>query len=351
MGISRNWNVFLIASVLLLAFVHSVAPIDSPKSIVFLRPQECLLQKDPSTSLASSLKIAVELGCKSIRIAAGEWQVNETILLENISSPVSIHGDTIAPVIQGRLIVIRRVKNLTLENLTLEGNIEMEQTEDITFRNILFDRGGLFLTGKKCNQPNECTSFNRGIRVEGCTFENSIRGIRAERMENSVIQNNRFKGNPVTCSPETVGIDLDGSSEDLDRLLELGHNKGNLIVQNSFEQDSSIGIRVRDSWANTIRDNHFKRSYRAMEFHQGARHNQVLQSYITYLSQQLTSGACAAPCAIYVGPGSVNNIFWNNFFEQNFELQFLETNRNRTFVIDESGEQNVFRSDFQKINR
>ena len=166
-----------------------------------------------------------------------------------------------------------------------------------------------------------------------------------------MIQNNRFKGNSVTCSPETVGIDLDGSTEDLDRPLELGHSKGNLIVQNSFEQDGSIGIRVRDSWANVIRDNHFRRSYRAMELHQGARHNQVLQSYISYLSQQLTSSACSTPCAIYLGPGSVNNIFLNTFFEQNFELQFLETNRNRTFVIDESGQQNVFRSDFQKITR
>ncbi|MCI0417523.1 hypothetical protein L0222_32555 [bacterium] len=281
-------NLCLVASIILVTFLQIEAAIDSPQLTEAVSSRECVLQKDPETSLASSLKTALERGCKSIRIPSVEWQLNETIILENISSPVSIYGDTVSPVIRGRspLILIRRAKNLNLENLTLEGNIEMDQTENITFRNILFDRGGLLLTGKKCNQPNECTSFNRGIRVEGCTFENCVRGIRAERLEDSVIQNNTFKGNPVTCSPETVGIDLDGSSEDLDRPLELGHNKGNLIVQNSFEQDSSIGIRVRDSWANTIRDNHFKRSYRAMEFYKGARHNQVLQSYISYLSQR-----------------------------------------------------------------
>jgi hypothetical protein len=187
--------------------------------------------------------------------------------------------------------------------------------------------------------------------VENCVFENCTRGIRAERLENSRIADNRFIGSPASCTNESIGIDLDGSSEDLDRPLELGHSKGNQILQNSFEQEASIGIRIRDSWGNILRENAFVRVYRAIELYDGARHNQVLQSYITYLSQQPVSAACLASCAIYLGPGSVNNIFVNNFFEQNFELQFLESNRNRTYVIDESGQQNVFRSDFLRINR
>lgn len=286
-----------------------------------------------------------------IRLAEGVWQLEETILLEDAPPSITIRGDTMASVLQGRspLMIIRRTNNLTIENLTLEGTVELDQTEGIVFRNILFRRGGLFFTGKKCNQPNECTSFNRRVLIEECIFENCARGIRAERLESSIIEKNRFTGSPATCSPEIIGIDLDGSSEDLDRPLELGHNKGNQIIQNSFEQESSIGIRIRDSWANILRDNHFTRSYRALEFNEGARYNQILQSHIGYLSQQPTSGACRSACGIYLGPASVNNIFWNNFFEQNFELQFLESNRNKTYVIDESAGQNIFRSDFLKI--
>jgi hypothetical protein len=308
---------------------------------------------DPESSPAASFQEALHRGCRMIRISGGEWDFADPLLFENVTEPVLIRGEGVAPVFSGRspLIVIRQSKGITLENLVLEGDVEMDQTEDIAFRDILFRRSGVRLTGKRCNQPNECTSFNRRVLIEDCIFENSSRGIFAERIEHATIQRNRFIGSPAACSPESVGIELDGSSEDLDRPLELGHNKGNQVLQNSFERESAIGIRVRDSWANLIRDNRFVRSYRAMEFQGGARHNQILQSYIGYLSQQPSSGACPAPCAIYLGPGSVNNIFTNNFFEQSFELQYLETSRNRTFVIDESGNQNTFRSDFLRINR
>jgi hypothetical protein len=184
--------------------------------------------------------------------------------------------------------------------------------------------------------------------VENCTFVNCRRGIRAERLENSRLEGNRFVGDPASCSAEVIGIDLDGSTEDLDRVLQYGHSKGNQILLNSFEQESVIGIRIRDSWGNILRDNHFAGSHRAIELQEGARHNQVLQSYIAYLSQQHVSAACRPASAIYLAPGSVNNVLWNNFFEQNFELQFLESNRNRTFIIDESGGQNVIRSDFHR---
>lgn len=313
--------------------------------------QECHLSQDPKMSLASSLKLAIERDCRLIRLAEGIWQLEEQILLDDIPSPITIGGNMVAPVLQGKspLIIIRRTKNLTIENLTIEGTVELDQTEGITFRNILFRRGGLTFIGKKCNQPNECTSYNRRAVVEECIFENCARGIRAERLESSIIEKNRFTGSPATCNPEIIGIDFDGSSEDLDRPLELGHNKGNQIIQNSFEQESSIGIRIRDSWSNVIRDNQFTRSYRALEFYEGARYNQILQSHIGYLSQQPATGTCRTPCGIYLGSGSINNIFWNNFFEQNFELQFLQSNRNKTYVIDESAGQNIFRSDFLRI--
>jgi hypothetical protein len=332
---------FSISTFLLLLYFASVAA----------SSQECHLSPDSKMSLASSLKLAIERECRLIRLAEGIWQLEEQILLDDIPSPITISGDTGAPLLQGKspLIIIRRTKNLTIENLTLEGSVELDQTESITFRNILFRRGGLTFIGKKCNQPNECSSYNRRAIIEECIFENCVRGIRAERLESSILEKNRFTGSPVTCNPEIIGIDLDGSSEDLDRPLELGHSKGNQIIRNSFEQESSIGIRIRDSWANLIRDNQFMRSYRALEFYEGARYNQILQSHIGYLSQQPASGTCRTPCGIYLGPGSVNNIFWNNFFEQNFELQFLESNRNKTYVIDESAGQNVFRSDFVKI--
>jgi hypothetical protein len=332
---------FSISTFLLLLYFASVAA----------SSQECHLSQDSKMSLASSLKLAIERECRLIRLAEGIWQLEEQILLDDIPSPITISGDTVAPLLQGKspLIIIRRTKNLTIENLTLEGTVELDQTEGITFRNILFRRGGLTFIGKKCNQPNECSSYNRRAVIEECIFENCVRGIRAERLESSILEKNRFTGSPVTCSSEIIGIDLDGSSEDLDRPLELGHSKGNQIIRNSFEQESSIGIRIRDSWSNLIRDNQFMRSYRALEFYEGARYNQILQSHIGYLSQQPASGTCRTPCGIYLGPGSVNNIFWNNFFEQNFELQFLESNRNKTYVIDESANQNIFRSDFLRI--
>jgi hypothetical protein len=326
---------------------------DLSKFLVTSEPHDCEVVHAAETADSLPLLIdqALDRNCRTITIGTGEWFINQPVLFEERSFPITIRGHSAKPVLRGRspLIRINKSRDLQFEDLILEGTVEMQQTEEIGFRRITFRNGGLSLPGKRCNQPNECTDYNRRLKVEECTFENCIRGIRAERLENSRIERNRFIGNQSSCIPESIGIELDGSTEDLDRILELGHSKGNHIVQNSFEQEGSIGIRIRDSWANIIRENHFRRSYRAMEFYDGSRHNQILQSYISYLSQQPFSGACPPPCAIYLAAGSVNNIFWNNFFEQNFELQFLESNRNRTYIIDESGQQNVFRSDFLKI--
>jgi hypothetical protein len=347
--VSRLTHLFI-----LLFISSSAGAVDLSKFVVTSEFEECriLHTAESADFLPALLAVAVTRGCHVIRIEAGEWFVDQPIEFLESSSALTIQANSTKPVLRSRsgsLMRIRKCANLRFEDLILEGAVELEQTENIHFRGIAFRRGGLSLGGKKCNQPNECTDYNRRLQVEDCVFENCFRGIRAERLENSRIERNRFIGNPSACAPETIGIELDGSSEDVDRLLELGHSKGNQIIQNSFEQEGSIGIRIRDSWANVIRENHFRRSYRALEFQEGARHNQVLQSYITYLSQQFFSGACPSPCGIYLGAGSVNNIFWNNFFEQNFELQFLESNRNRTYVIDESGQQNVFRSDFLRI--
>ena len=313
--------------------------------------EECYLKPVEDQALNHQIESSIRRGCTSILVPEGEWRFDQTLVLEGNTGPLTIAGTGRSSIFSGRnpLVTIRRSRNVSLEDLTMEGTVELEQTEDIHFSSVLFRNGGIDMPGRKCNQPNECKDFNRRIVIENNTFENSVTGIRAERLEHSRIAHNRFTGEPTTCATKTIGIDLDGSSEDLDRPLELGHSKGNHITQNSFEQEGSTGIRIKDSWGNIVRENTFVRSYRAMELHEGARHNQILQSYITYLSQQPVSAACLPSCAIYLGPGSVNNVFWNNFFEQNFELQFLESNRNRTYVIDESGQQNIFRSDFRGI--
>jgi hypothetical protein len=239
-----------------------------------------------------------------------------------------------------------------VQKLVLEGGMELDESDSILIKDVVFRQVGIRLMGVRCNQPNECTGYNRNVRVEDCVFQDCEKGIFAERLESSLIRNNRFVGarRQTSCERIPVGIELDGTSEDLDRPLEYGHSKSNRILQNMFEQDSAVGIRVRQSLANTIRDNEFRNSYRALELLDGAKYNQVLASFIGYLSQVPATSACPGPCGIYVGPGSFNNIFLNNFFEQNFEIQFLESNRNRTFVIDESGGQNTFRSDFLRIS-
>ena len=308
----------------------------------------CVLSIEGDRPLHQLLSNAISRGCSEIVVPEQTWTLDGPFLLEDQTSELRIRGAGTDTILSGRepLLIVRRSKNISFQNLTFEGTVELEQTENIRFSEILFKHGGIRFPGRKCNQPNECTGFNRRIVVENCTFEDCEHGILAERLENSRMERNRFTGRLASCANEAVGIELDGSSEDLDRMLELGHSKGNQILHNSFEQESATGIRLRDSWGNIIRDNSFVRAHRAIELHKGARHNQILQSYIGYLSQQPVSAACQSPCGIYLGPGSVNNIFWNNFFEQNFELQFLEANRNRTYVIDESGQQNVFRSDF-----
>jgi hypothetical protein len=323
------------------------------KYLIVIQDRECVIVQDPEkpVELDALLEYAINHGFTRIKIRAGEWQFSRPITITDHDAELLIAGESSRPVVKGN-ISITKSTNVTIENMVLVGNIDLDQTENIQIRSVYFDGGGLTLKGKKCNQPRECVSYNQNLRVEDCIFDNSFRGIFAERLENSLVQGNRFIGHRVTASCEraVIGIDLDGSSEDLDRPYELGHSKGNRIIQNTFEQEFTIGIRVRDSRANIIRDNHFERSYRALEFHDGARHNQVIGNYIGYLSQTPVTSACPGPCGIYVGPGSVNNIFVNNFFEQNFELQFLDTNRNKTFIIDESGNQNVFRSDFSPIS-
>jgi hypothetical protein len=236
------------------------------------------LTHDDKQSADQLIQTSIAGGCTSIVIPEGEWRLQQAVLLAEQSEPVTIRGRGPASILSGRspLITIRRGNNLAFENLTVEGVIELEQTENIRFSAVTFRRGGLHFPGRKCNQPNECTIFNRRIVVENCVFQNCTRGIRAERLENSRIADNRFIGSPASCTNESIGIDLDGSSEDLDRPLELGHSKGNQILQNSFEQEASIGIRIRDSWGNILRENAFVRVYRAIELYDGARHNQGL---------------------------------------------------------------------------
>jgi len=343
---------------IILLTLLSSAEAESPRSLVAVNRFECMIVRGSQRvpDLAPGLEEALQGDFRLIRIEGGDWDVSRTITIQERETPLLIRGETSGePVrISGRsepLLSIRNSMEIRLENLTLEGTVQLEQTEDIRIHSVHFRQGGVHLKGKRCNQPNECTGFNRNIRIENCIFENFEKAIFAERMESSFISNNRFigTGGRPSCEKMEVAIELDGSSEDLDRPLEQGHSKGNQITGNSFEQEFSIGIRVKVSLANVFRDNHFVRSFRAMEFLQGARYNQVLASYIGYLSQQPGTSACPAPCGIYVGPGTFNNIFINNFFEQAFELQFLERNRNTTFVIDESGNQNVFRSDFLRL--
>lgn len=343
---------------IILAALLSTPETEAHRSLVVVSPSECLIvhPTQPISDLTPVLEEAIQGGFRVIRIEAGDWEVSRTIAIQEHEDSLVIRGeDSGEPVrITGRsdaLLSIRNSGDITIENLTLEGIIQMEQTEEVRVRSCHFRHGGIYLKGKRCNQPNECTGFNRNITIENCLFEDFEKAILAERLESSIIRNNRFTGagERSSCEKMDVAIDLDGSSEDLDRPLEQGHSKGNQIIGNSVEQEFSIGVRVKESLGNTFRDNRFFQSFRALEFLQGARHNQIISSYIGYLSQHPVSSACAAPCGIYVGPGTFNNVFINNFFEQAFELQFLERNRNSTFVIDESGNQNVFHSDFLRI--
>lgn len=342
---------------LLLLSALYAEPVDYGKYIVATNRYECLLIRDPEgqAELPELLDHAFRKGFQSIRIQGGEWNASTTVVISNNSARIRIQGEPGDPpaIVRSKArpaISLRQVREVVIENLTLEGGIELDETEDVEIRTVTFVRSGILLKGKRCNQPNECTAFNNRLTVEECLFRDCERGIKAESLENSVIRKNRFTGAlPVVSCDRPIGIELNGSLEDLDRLFEYGHNKANQIYDNSFEQRNATGIKVKHSLGNTIRENRFAESFRAMEFEEKAKFNQALFNYIAYLSQESASAACNSPCGVYLGPGSVNNIFINNLFEQNFEIQFLDRHRNTTLLIDESGNRNVFRSDFIRI--
>ena len=314
---------------------------------------ECLLVQDPAhpVDLGSVLSYAIDRNFASIRISPGIWSSSSPVTIDGSRGAVSIRGDSSVtlPVIRAS-IVLKDVEKVTVQDLILEEPLELDRSQDIVLRGLTFRHSGIRLRGKRCNQPNECTSFNRRIQITDCLFVDSEIGIDAERMEESYIAGNRFTGSGKnSCDRPVVGIELDGSGEDLDRPLEQGHHKGNRIEGNSFEQEFAVGIRIRESYANTVRDNRFNHSFRSIELLEDARYNQVLSSYIGSLSQMPVTSACPGACGIYLGPTARDNVLINNFFEQNFELQFIERNRNRTFFIDESGSRNVIRSDFPRL--
>jgi hypothetical protein len=320
------------------------------KYIVAINQYDCLLQHDPENKieLAQLLDYAVHQGFTSIRIAGGDWDVHEPIVLKN--SGIQIRQDPLdeQPYLHGGVILsLQNVTDVSVEGIQFEGTVEMQNTENVSLQGLTFIHGGIRMKAQRCNQPNECTNYNRNVRVENSLFVDCEKGIYAERLENAFIIGNRFTGdgNAQSCE-RTVGIEIDGSNEDLDRPLELGHTKANRIEQNIFEQVFATGVRIRDSNANLLRDNIFNYSFRAVELLDGARYNQIYSSHIGYLAQFSTPSTCHAPCALYVGPGTLNNLFLNNFFEQNFEIKYLEQHRNNVFIIDESGKTNVFRSDF-----
>ncbi|HSP06598.1 MAG TPA: right-handed parallel beta-helix repeat-containing protein [Acidobacteriota bacterium] len=343
--------------ILLLFLLLSATTAPLPTQIVSTGPSECLILHDGPAALNELLPAAIRLRFSRIRIQGGEWDLTEPVLLENAAFVTILAGEGGVPAVllnkSGAVLTIRQVRSLTFENLVLDGGVDMlEKTRDVSFRSVTFNRKGLSLKARSCNQPNECVDVHKGLVVENSTFVNCDRGIYAERLESSWIRNNRFVGAASTSGcDQPVGIEVDGKTEDLDRRLEYGHVKTNHITGNSFEQPFSTGIRLRYTQANVIRENEFEESYRAMEFLEGARYNQVLTNHIGYLSETPVSSACPVPCGIYAGAGAFNNVFYNNFFEQDFELQFLERHRNHLFVVDESGGRNVFRSDFLKIQQ
>lgn len=313
---------------------------------------ECLLIHDVEgkIELAGMIDYAIRNNYYSIRIQSGEWHLSRPIQLRGLNGPLWIHGDLsdVPPILKIKgpnAVVIQESSNIRITDLQLDGRIDLDETEDIALQGLHFVRSGIDLEGRRCNQPSECTSFNRRVQIEDCLFEDSDAAIHAETMERSRILRNHFigRGDDTTCE-SSVGVELDGSNADLDRKLEYGGSKGNMIEENSFEQEFAVGIRIKDSIGNIIRDNDFHNSYRAFELLDGARYNQIVSSYIGYLSQRSPSSQCFSPCGVYAGPGSVGNVLLNNFFEQKFELQFLERNRNNVFLIDEGGS-NVVRSD------
>lgn len=335
----------------LVIFLLLLSPqIDFEKYIVASNRYDCLLVRDPEESiqLDDLLNFALDRGFHSIRLQGGAWNMDHPVVITQ-RNDISIRGNPAdPPVVLAGDIEFKQVTGLTIENLTLAGELDLEQTEHVIVRSVVFRQGGIRMRARRCNQPNECTDFNRDVLIEYNRFEDCERGIFVERLEQALFQNNRFVGDGTNSSCErTVNIEFDGKNEDLDRPLELGHLKGNLILHNYFEQVFATGVRIRDSWGNTIRDNHFSNSYRSIELYEDSRYNQVISNYIEYLSQFSPTAACHAACGIYLGPGTLKNLLLNNFFEQQFELKFLERNRNTIFVLDESGKANVIGSDFR----
>jgi len=340
-----------------LLFLLIAVAVFSPIANAAPRNQEFLIVHPPGgrPSLSDLIEQAIGQGFYSIRIEEGSWELTRPISISGFDGSVWIHGDPVSrpPELECRSVPcfnVSRSSGIIIENLDLDGGIDLDQTEDITIKSVIFHDNGIHLKGRRCNQPNECTSYNRNIHIQDSVFENCDRGVWAERLESSLIEKNRFVGDkPGSCERIATGIELDGTGEDIDRRLEYGHNKANRIIGNFFDQDFATGIRIRNSLANIIRENEFHHSFRALEFFENSRHNQILSNYVAYLSPISSTSACPAPCGIYVGPGTFNNVFLNNFFEQNFEIQFLERNRNKNFVIDESGGRNVFRTDYQTL--
>ena len=329
------------------------APPDFSQLVVAADPSHCVIYQDPKgrVELPDLLENALGRGCYSIQIDDGVWEASRPVLIEQNRRPLRINGGSGRQALirnaGGPALLVRDASAVELEDLSVEGGVELDRTEGVAIRRVSFAGKGIYLRGRRCNQPSECKSYNRRLLVHGCLFTDCDRGILAERLENSVIRDNHFTGRPNddACNVP-VGVELNGTSEDIDRRFEYGHSKANVIVENTFDQEFSTGIRMRYSMGNTVRDNQFLQSFRAIELLQGANYNQIHSSYIGYLSQVPVTASCPSPCGVYIGPGAYGNVFVNNLFEQSLELQFLERHRNRVAVCNESGGRNVFRSDF-----
>jgi parallel beta-helix repeat protein len=346
---------FLSLWILFAATGIAAAP-DYQHLVIAADPAHCEIHQDPQSpvELADLLENALGRGCASIRIDNGVWEDARPVLIERNSRSLKIGGEgsdgrLLIRNSSGPALIVRDATGIVLQDFAVEGGIELDRTEDVALKRVSFVGKGIHLPGRRCNQPSECKSFNRRLLVDSCRFTDCDRGILAERLENSAIRGNYFTGHASedACSVP-VGIELDGGSEDVDRRFEYGHSKANLIVDNLFDQEFSTGIRIAYSQGNTLRDNRFFHSFRAVELLQGANYNQIQSSYIGYLSQTPSTAACPSPCGVYLGPGVYGNVFTNNLFEQSLELQFLERHKNRIAVCNESGGRNVFHSDLSR---
>lgn len=343
----------LLISLWLLAAAPALVSSDYGHLVVSTDVSHCVVfqDKEQRVELSDLVQTALARGCYSIRIEDGVWEMTRPVVIEQNRQPVVLEGNSRPGAVQlrrskGPAVVIREAGTIVLRDLSVQGGIELDRTQDVTINNLTVQERGITLRGKTCNQPSECDAFNRDVTIENCTFVDCDTGILAERMEASTIRENRFTGNYTgSACNAPVGIQLDGTSEDVDRRFEYGHNKANLVVGNLFTHSFAVGVSVRYSRGNVFRDNRFFDSFRAYQFQEGAWYNQVESSYIGYLSQNAVTSSCPSPCAIFLGSATVGNVFTNNLFEQALELQFLERHRNRVGVVDESGGRNLFKSD------